>query len=540
MTAQPVGADGADRRRARQLKVLIAVYGTLMVATLLTSIVRGHGWAAVLAQGALLLFLGVCYILLRRGRLTAAALLFLASWIALPLGALLSPAAGWMQFVTLPYLLLPTTVAASMLFHPRASFGVLLVTVSLYLGVVGARGGLAVVKGSALVSGEILYLIMPLASGLILATLSWLFGRDMADALAQADESAREAEAQLDASIDVVAELVLAATRVASLAEDLTTTMAYINSGAEEIAETTGQVAVGAGDQAHEVERVSESAAELAVVTRRIAADAQEVHAASTESEQLVHTTVEMLRALQRRLEAIDRVVKLVDKLADQTSLLALNAAIEAARAGAAGAGFSVVAEEVQRLAERSAAAAREIGEISHEVRESLDPVREAISAVDVGARRSRTLVQGVATMTGQQEQASDAMVTAVGGIAVVAEHNAVATEQIAASIEEQLASIEQVAVSTRQLSEVAGDLRAIIARQLASADGRRSIRQRLCPSLGDSPMLAELCFDNAQVDLVRDYCMGDFEACARKQLRNAGEPVPLQLRPDGSWAEEG
>jgi methyl-accepting chemotaxis protein len=523
-------------RKTRQLTILLGVYAVLSIATLALAIVRHHPWVAVVTQIVLLACIVLSYVLLRRGRLYSAAALFLIGWIAFPLGALASPSAAWMQFVTMPYLVIPTTMVASMLFTPLASFGALLISVALYLGVVVAHGGWNTIEG--LQTGGALYLVVPLASGAILATLAWLFGRDMNRALAKADANARSAKANLETSMAMLADVILTAARVGRSANDLTTAMAYITSGAEEIAQTTSRMAVGASEQAREVERVSDSAAHLAAATRQIAADSHEVNAASTESERLVGSTVSMVETLKQRLEAINRVVRLVDKIADQTNLLALNAAIEAARAGAAGAGFAVVAEEVQRLAERSATSVGEVGEITLEVQRSLAPVLASTAAVQQETRRSQTLAGQVAAMTVQQELASDAMVAAVGGIAVVAEHNAVATDEIAASVEEQLASIEQVASSTHLLSDVAQSLRDIIRRQLVMInewDGEK----RLCPHLVDSPVFLDLCFEDASNELILQYCLGAHEACARRQLRKAGEPVPSNLRPDGVIAGE-
>ncbi len=513
-------------RKTRQLKTLLWVFGLFISVSLVMAAIFGFSLLLDVILGVLLLSIVASYALARLGRIRAAAYMFLGGWVSLVIGSLGAPSADATQFLIQPYLLIPVPLLAGMLFRPWSSFVALgVIDLLLATGYALRRDLLAPV---VMESGFIEYVSFALFSGLAVATLSWMFGRGTETALASADESATSLRAQLDATGAMVSDVVVAATRVAGLADGLTTTMAYIGSGAEEIADTTGRMAVGAGDQAREVEGVSQSAARLAEATRQIVTNSRWVSDASTEGERLVNSAVEIVETLRRRLESIDQVVKMVDKIADQTSLLALNAAIEAARAGEAGAGFAVVAEEVQHLAERSSASVADIGRINGEVRASLVPVLASISAVQRGTQHSHELAQQVAGMTVQQQHASDAMVGAVGSIAVVAEHNAVATEEIAASVEEQVASIEQVALSTQRLSEIAAGLRATISRHLADV-------RPLCPNLMACPIFAELCCGDADEEIIGQYCMGTYDDCERKQRKDAGEAVPLALMPDGT-----
>jgi len=428
----------------------------------------------------------------------------------------------------LPYLLLPVVLIASMLFSPAASLITFATIAVLYAAVILLRGGAAIVDLPQTQANEAMHFAMPLGAGCAVAGLSWLFSRDMTDMVHRAMEGASATGKQLDTIQGMVRRIVIAGTRISSLSEQLTSAMSYITGGSEEISETSSQMAIGAADQAREAGQVSQGAEMLADATRRIAQVSREVSDASTESESLVHTAAQTLEGLRHRLATIDRVVVMVDKIADQTSLLALNAAIEAARAGQAGAGFAVVAEEVQRLSEQSAASVREIGAINQQVRESLAPVLAGYDAVQSSIQRSHALAEQVAGMTIEQEQASEAMVSAVNSIAVVAERNAVATEQIAAAVEEQLSSTEQVALSTQRLNGIAGALQSIISEHLSDV-------RSLCPHLAVCPVFETLCREDEDETFITRYCTGEFAECARKALMDAGEQVPLTLMPDGT-----
>jgi methyl-accepting chemotaxis protein len=320
--------------------------------------------------------------------------------------------------------------------------------------------------------------------------------------------------------------------QVSASGEELAATMEEMNASAEEVAATVGEMAQGAVLQAQRAEETSHAVAQLATATTQIADNARRTSGASAQAHQAVEQSVQLVQTLGRRLSEIEQVVAMVDKIADQTKLLALNASIEAARAGEYGAGFAVVADEVRRLAGHSAASVREIAALSQEIGSRLSGVLSAMQETHEAVTQTAALAQGTAAATEAQQEALDDMVSAVNEMAAVAEESASASEEIAASVDAQTASIEQVAASARTLAEISSHLRQTVAGFTVSAG-------QLCPDVATCPVFnrssAGRQVDGSDRAYVSRYCKGDFEACARKQLRDAGEPVPPTLLPDGN-----
>ncbi len=517
-----------ERRRARLLSILLLGFGGFSLIGLLVGLIRSLSPGVLAAQIGLTALIAVCYALLRSGRLDWASLLFLGGWMLGSAASLLPAAVTPVQFLALPYIFAPAVVAAGMLFRPRAAFLVAGLVVILLLVVVALRGGWGTVDMPETVLHEGAYLSVPVAAFLVLAALSWLFGRDVREAIENAGQTARALTAQLRTNEDLIVEVVEAAANLAPLAEELAATMEQVNTGAEEIASTIGQMALGAGTQARRAEEASHAVAQLAGATRQIANNTREAGAAAAHAQGLAGNTAAETQALGEKLGAIEQMVRLVDKIADQTNLLALNASIEAARAGEHGAGFAVVADEVRRLAEHSASSVREISVLSREIGERLSAVRATMEAMQQGAVQSVALTQQVAGMTEDQQRASGGMVDAVNDMAAVAEQNAAATEEIATSLEEQVASIEQVAHSAQVLAEVSGRLQQVVSRFSPESGS-------LCPNLARCPIFERLIGREGAGDYIRRFCKGDFQVCARKILKDKGEPVPIQLLPDGT-----
>jgi len=507
-----------ERRKARLLVILLTSFGLFSAVGLVIALLRSSPLPVVVAEGALLLILASCLALLWLGWLRAASILFLGGWIVLVAGSLLAPSVSPMVFLTIPYIFCPAIIAASILLTPRTSFVWATIAAVLLLGVVALRGGWSSVDLPGTEQNEALFLSIPMAVFYMLATLSWLFGRDIGQAMTQDEENAQALSAQLVANEALIAGISEAVTRLSPMSEEMAAMMEQLNAGAEQIASTASQMAHGASTQAHQAEEASQAMAQLADATRQIVDSTHQLDTAFAQTETLIENTAQVIELLGEKLTAIGDVVKMVDKIADQTNLLALNASIEAARAGEHGAGFAVVADEVRRLAESSAS--QEIGRRLQEVVVATSEMRDR--AADLAG-----VTQQVAAMTKGQEEASESMVSAVNGMAMVADDNAAATEEIAAAIEEQVASMEQVSHSAQALAELAQSLQ-----QTTSIFAEKPVP--VCPYLTTCPLFTN--YPTEVPKYISQYCNGNFAACERQKRREAGQQVPPTLLPDGQY----
>lgn len=527
------GESFARTRQAVQLRwLLIAATVIVCVALVLTALdVAPRPF--LVYEVAVLLSIGVAFVLLRRRRQIAGTVVFLMGWTLFVIATAVSPMADAVSLLILPYFLLPVILIAGTLIAPAASLGALGVLTVLYLGAIMLRGGPGTMDLAETPYSDALFLVLAFYGGVLLAVLSWHSGRFMAAAVQRADESAEALSRELALVETMVSESLIAATRVAALSERISASAAVIGDGATMIATASDRVAAGVRDQGRQTAEVSRAASALATTTQEIAEASVEVSDAALDSEGRAESAATTLAALRRQLTAIEKVVALVDKVADRTQLVAINAAIEASRAGEAGVGFAVVAEEVQRLSEQSAASAREIGKISRQVRESLSPVLENMAAVQSGTRHSYRLVQRVAELAAEQRDGYAAMLDAVTRIAHVADANATAAQGITTSVGHQSSSVTDTMDAIKDLVDVSRALQAAIADRIDEAAG-------LCPNIINCPIFEVLCCGELGESYLTQFCMGRYVDCERKRLREAGGEVPLVLMPDGTRVEWG
>lgn len=460
-----------EQRKTRLLHLLLLSFGAFVLVGLAVALTRPIASIVAVAHIALLLLLAGCYGLSRRGRLRLASVLFVGGWVLIGAVPLMAPTTHPVHFFTTAYIVSPVVVVASLLITPYSSFVMVAVVGTTVLAAMALRGGWNAADLPETQVNEGVYLIMLLAVSIVLAAISWLFGRDVTRATRCSETNAQALGAQLAANESLIAKVVESADRLAPLAEQLAATTEQIRGSAEQAASASTQMALGTGSQARQTEEAAKAMSRLADTTRHIGDDTRQAGQTSAQAQSLVQNTALVIQALGDKLGMIDQVVALVDKITGKTNLLAVNASIEAARAGEYGAGFAVVADEVRRLAEHSARSMGEISVLSQEIGEKLDDVLAAMEEMQAGTTLALSLTQQVATMTGEQEKASAAMVEAVKGMAAVAEENAAATEEIAASSEGQVASIEQVADSAQVLVEVVNDLRHIVSGFTTPAD---------------------------------------------------------------------
>jgi methyl-accepting chemotaxis protein len=452
---------------------LLVVGGVAMVAILwLTLAATGAARAAagavagLLALAALATY-GGAYLLLRRGSTALGArvlffgMLFCAAYGAFLFGGVHGPLA-MVFFVPI--------VSAGLLGRSRDGAYVAAAAVAVYLGLWAAQaaGLYAPVTLPPAAAGFVF-----VATGLYLAAVAWLGGRDLTNVVEQSQARAEELLKKTEQLMEKSFQQVELGSELAAAAQQLQV--------------ASQQQASGATDQASAVTEVSTTIEELGSTARQIALSAEHVALAAQQTLENLSSgqdaVDESIQAMERirgrvadvstrvlslgeRSQQIGEIIDLIDDISDETHLLALNAAIEAAGAGEHGRRFAVVAAEVKSLANRTLAAAKEVKGVIAEIRQA---TASSVLAAEEGSKEVERGVE-LAHRAGQT----------MDNIVMVAERTAQSAAEIGLATAQQQSASEQVVETMREIAEVARQT-ALGSRQMAeSAATLTSIADRL------------------------------------------------------------
>lgn len=214
------------------------------------------------------------------------------------------------------------------------------------------------------------------------------------------------------------------------------------------------------------------------------AAGARQALSLAEDGTRAVQQTLQGMAGLRDKVDAIAQqivnlseqtgqitvVSDLVADLASQTNMLALNAAVEAARAGEQGKGFSVVASEIRKLADQSKQSADKINALAEDIQAAIN---RTVMVTDEG---TKTVEEGIdlaqstaATFAGVTDAVNNVFLNSQQ-ISTSAKQQAVSIQQVLTSMtmisqgsQESAVGMHQVKMTTRELNQVADELKAAV-----------------------------------------------------------------------------
>jgi methyl-accepting chemotaxis protein len=252
-----------------------------------------------------------------------------------------------------------------------------------------------------------------------------------------------------------------------------------VAAAAQETSANTMSVAAGMEQASTNLSSVATATEEMSATIGEIASNSEKARAISNEAATRAATVSKLMQQLGLAAQEIGQVTETITDISSQTNLLALNATIEAARAGAAGKGFAVVANEIKELARQTAAATEDIRSKIDSVQKSTSGAIEDIRSITDVIGEVGQLVNGIASAIEEQSvvtrdvasniaQATLGVQDANERVAQTASVSTTTAEEIArvdASANEIRVSGEQVEMSATELTQLADQLKSMMAK---------------------------------------------------------------------------
>ena len=267
-----------------------------------------------------------------------------------------------------------------------------------------------------------------------------------------------------------------------------------INASISELASTSHNLAELAGNARNNASEVARYYKQLEIMSRDVVkhglAGMSAINSNLTVSDDVAEhygQVMEAMDELNQKSTQMAKILSLIGRVASDTHLLSINAAIEAAGAGAYGERFGVVAQQVKFLAASSSKASKEVeeiikqveaatsmavnaarvgsdkvqkmaesayeaGQIIEQMRHSADAAYSQAEVIMQAAGSVEHLSAIVSRATEQQRSASEQVLEALSGLAIVAEQNEQSSRHVfsaATSLEGLSINLNQVLVRT-------------------------------------------------------------------------------------------
>jgi methyl-accepting chemotaxis protein len=298
-------------------------------------------------------------------------------------------------------------------------------------------------------------------------------------------QSAAESVAGMATNLDVASHGDGSAHRMASAAEQLSTTVQQISGAATQIMLAVEQIGRGGQQQASATQEASAALAQIEKMAgearqrstdaldraKRMQAMLVEIRSTIGDLSAGVTRSLESTRASLGEIAGLERISRSVDKIVDgigmvsiQINMLAINGSVEAARAGDFGKGFAVVSKDIRSLA-------RDSGENAGRIKDTVQAIQDQIAAV------RRELEQTIAAAEVENQKnvgvlASLGVVEAdMNEIAIGSDQIRIGAEAILSSIKEATRGAQQVAAAAEQAGSAAAQAATAAKQQAGTAE---------------------------------------------------------------------